>query len=193
MATARVPSGASSTRSGVGGMALHDWALATRTFRRTSGQDGRETGIDEDFATRSFANLGRNMFGPIRAPWLDEGWRGWWGENTPYHGPCSCSPIMLVSLWFFNMGRVVNSTYITLDGTVDNPHLWPSLGGSGSELSFELQNGLLQECDGSSWDARLARRLRQFGRPDRGDSYSDPGAREYGWRSFYMMRMGAQP
>ncbi len=77
---------------GVGGMALHEWAFATRTFRRMHGQDGGETGIDEDFAARSFANLGawiigRNMFGPIRGPWPDEGWKGWWGENPPYHVP----------------------------------------------------------------------------------------------------------
>ncbi len=77
---------------GVGGMALHEWAFATRTFRRMHGQDGGETGIDEDFAARSFANLGawiigRNMFGPIRGPWHDEGWKGWWGENPPYHVP----------------------------------------------------------------------------------------------------------
>ncbi len=77
---------------GVGGMALHDWAFATPTFRRMHGQDGGETGIDEDFAARSFANLGawiigRNMFGPIRGPWLDESWKGWWGESPPYHVP----------------------------------------------------------------------------------------------------------
>jgi dihydrofolate reductase len=76
---------------GVGGEALHEWMLGTRTFRKMSGQDGA-TGIDDDFTARSFANvgawiLGRNMFGPIRGDWPDESWKGWWGDNPPYHGP----------------------------------------------------------------------------------------------------------
>lgn len=77
---------------GVGGMALHEWAFATQTFRRMFGQEGGSTGIDEDFAARGFENvgawiLGRNMFGPIRGPWPDDGWKGWWGPNPPYHVP----------------------------------------------------------------------------------------------------------
>jgi len=78
---------------GAGGMALHEWAFATRTFQRMlfGKKDGR-TGIDEDFAARSFENvgawiLGRNMFGPVRGPWPDEGWKGWWGDTPPYHVP----------------------------------------------------------------------------------------------------------
>src|SRR6202521_3650101 len=77
---------------GVGGVALHEWAFATRTFRRMFGQDGGTTGTDDDFAARGFANIGawimgRNMFGPIRGPWPDESWKGWWGDNPPYHAP----------------------------------------------------------------------------------------------------------
>ena len=77
---------------GVGGMALHEWAIATRTFRRMFGQEGGSTAVDEGFAARSFENvgawvLGRNMFGPIRGPWPDESWKGWWGANPPYHVP----------------------------------------------------------------------------------------------------------
>jgi dihydrofolate reductase len=77
---------------GIGGMALHDWAFPTRTFRRMHGKDGGTTGIDEDFAARSFENvgawiLGRNMFGPVRGAWPDETWKGWWGETPPYHNP----------------------------------------------------------------------------------------------------------
>jgi dihydrofolate reductase len=75
---------------GAGGMALHEWAFATRTFRQMFGQDGGTTGVDDDFAQRGFANIGawimgRNMFGPIRGPWPDDGWKGWWGETPPYH------------------------------------------------------------------------------------------------------------
>lgn len=78
---------------GVGGMALHDWAFATRGFqRRVLGADGGETGIDDDFIERGFDGvgawiLGRNMFGPIRGPWPDDTWQGWWGPNPPYHVP----------------------------------------------------------------------------------------------------------
>jgi dihydrofolate reductase len=77
---------------GIGGMALHQWAFATRTFRKMHGQDGGTAGVDDGFAARGFANigawiLGRNMFGPVRGPWPDETWNGWWGENPPYHVP----------------------------------------------------------------------------------------------------------
>jgi dihydrofolate reductase len=77
---------------GVGGMALHQWVFPTQTFQQMIGQDGGTTGVDDDFAARGFANigawiLGRNMFGPIRGPWPDENWKGWWGDNPPYHTP----------------------------------------------------------------------------------------------------------
>ena len=77
---------------GAGGLALHGWSHATRTFRRMFGQDGGTTGIDDDFLVRGFANvgawiLGRNMFGPVRGPWPDDAWKGWWGSNPPYHCP----------------------------------------------------------------------------------------------------------
>jgi dihydrofolate reductase len=77
---------------GVGGAALHDWAFATRTFRQMFGSEGGTTGIDNDFAARGFTNIGawimgRNMFGPMRGSWPDDTWKGWWGENPPYHTP----------------------------------------------------------------------------------------------------------
>jgi dihydrofolate reductase len=78
---------------GVGGMALHQWVFGTKTFQKMTGDFavGRE-GIDDDFAARGFDNLGawiigRNMFAPSRGPWLDDGWKGWWGETPPYHVP----------------------------------------------------------------------------------------------------------
>jgi len=75
---------------GRGGQALHEWAFATETFRRMFGQSGGSTGTDNDFAARGFRNigawiLGRNMFGPVRGPWPDDRWKGWWGDNPPYH------------------------------------------------------------------------------------------------------------
>ena len=77
---------------GVGGMALHEWVFGTRTFRKMFGQDGGTTGVDDEFAARGFENvgawiMGRNMFGPVRGPWPDDCWKGWWGDNPPYHVP----------------------------------------------------------------------------------------------------------
>jgi dihydrofolate reductase len=78
---------------GVGGTSLHGWALPTRTFQqKLFGSDSGEAGVDDQFAARGFRNigawiLGRNMFGPVRGPWPDESWRGWWGENPVYQVP----------------------------------------------------------------------------------------------------------
>lgn len=83
---------------GVGGMALHKWAFATHSFRKmhsslkVSDSEGGTTGVDDEFITRGFSNigawiLGRNMFGPVRGPWPDDTWKGWWGNNPPYHVP----------------------------------------------------------------------------------------------------------
>ena len=78
---------------GVGTSELHTWAFSTRTFQeKVLGTDAGATGVDDDIAARGFNNvgawiLGRNMFGPIRGPWPDDEWKGWWGEKPPYHVP----------------------------------------------------------------------------------------------------------
>jgi len=77
---------------GVGGPALMEWFFHTRLWRRMQGQEDGETGVDNGIAEQAFAGigawiLGRNMFGPVRGPWPDESWRGWWGEEPPYHTP----------------------------------------------------------------------------------------------------------
>jgi dihydrofolate reductase len=77
---------------GKGGTTMHQWFYPTQTFQNMFGKDKGTTGIDNTFAARGFENigawiLGRNMFGPVRGPWPDESWRGWWGENPPYHQP----------------------------------------------------------------------------------------------------------
>ncbi|RWE64060.1 dihydrofolate reductase family protein [Mesorhizobium sp.] len=77
---------------GVGGEDLHKWMVGTRTFRQMVGKEGGTMDTDEAFTVRSFENvgawiLGRNMFGPIRGEWPDENWKGWWGDNPPYHVP----------------------------------------------------------------------------------------------------------
>jgi dihydrofolate reductase len=77
---------------GVGGTRLHEWVFATRGGRQMIGEDGGETGIDDDFFGRGFEGIGasimgRNMFGPIRGEWSDDEWKGWWGDDPPYHHP----------------------------------------------------------------------------------------------------------
>ena len=77
---------------GVGGPEMMNWFMHTRAWRSMHGETGGETGVDNDFAVRSFEGIGayimgRNMFGPVRGPWPDDSWKGWWGEDPPYHTP----------------------------------------------------------------------------------------------------------
>jgi len=77
---------------GIRGLELHEWFFETAVFKNMYGPSGGNHGIDNDLAAQAFENvgawiLGRNMFGPIRGPWQDDTWRGWWGNNPPYHTP----------------------------------------------------------------------------------------------------------
>src|SRR5579871_4228370 len=77
---------------GLRGPELFAWFFPTRVFQKMHGQQGGSTGPDNDWAERGFENvgawiLGRNMFGPVRGPWPDDSWKGWWGEEPPYHVP----------------------------------------------------------------------------------------------------------
>ena len=77
---------------GLRGEEMFQWFFPTRTFRQMLGKDDGETGLDDGFARRSMQNfgafiLGRNMFGPVRGEWPDHQWKGWWGDNPPYHAP----------------------------------------------------------------------------------------------------------
>jgi dihydrofolate reductase len=77
---------------GIGGTGLHEWAFATQTFKKMIGSDGGTTGADDEFVARGFSNIGawimgRNMFEPFRGPWPDDAWKGWWGDDPPYHAP----------------------------------------------------------------------------------------------------------
>jgi dihydrofolate reductase len=77
---------------GVNGPELMEWFFNTRAWRRMHGHEGGEAGIDNQVAEEAFAGigawiLGRNMFGPVRGPWPDDSWKGWWGDEPPYHVP----------------------------------------------------------------------------------------------------------
>ena len=74
------------------GPELHQWMFGTRFFHTMIGKDGGSDGVDQAYAQRAMSGfgafiLGRNMFGPVRGPWLDDSWKGWWGDNPPYHAP----------------------------------------------------------------------------------------------------------
>lgn len=74
------------------GRELHQWIFGTRFFHQMTGQDGGSDGVDQAYADRAMRGfgafiLGRNMFGPSRGPWVDDGWTGWWGDEPPYHAP----------------------------------------------------------------------------------------------------------
>lgn len=77
---------------GVRGPELFEWFSSTRTWKQMRGEEGGSTGVDDQWARRGMENigawiLGRNMFGPVRGPWPDDSWKGWWGEEPPYHVP----------------------------------------------------------------------------------------------------------
>jgi dihydrofolate reductase len=77
---------------GVRGEEVFQWFFPTRTYRQMHGEEGGDTGPDDRFAQRAMSGfgafiLGRNMFGPVRGEWPDDQWRGWWGDNPPYHAP----------------------------------------------------------------------------------------------------------
>src|SRR5580692_10444291 len=77
---------------GHAGMRLHSWFLSTKTFREMQGQAGGPAGVDDAFASQGGPGIGaeimgRNKFGPQRGPWTDDEWRGWWGEDPPFHTP----------------------------------------------------------------------------------------------------------
>ena len=77
---------------GVGGEELHEWMFPTRTFQQMQGKEGGTSGVDDELTRRGFENIGawimgRNMFAPSRGPWPGDGWKGWWGDNPPYHAP----------------------------------------------------------------------------------------------------------
>jgi len=77
---------------GTGGVSLHDWMFATRGGRQMMGDEGGTTSVDDDLVAAGFDDIGatimgRNIFGPIRGPWVDDAWRGWWGPNPVYHHP----------------------------------------------------------------------------------------------------------
>ncbi len=140
---------------GRGGEELHEWLFPTRTFQRLSRKDGGSTGEDDRFAARGFENLGawimgRNMFGPVRGPWPDDSWRGWWGKDPPYHCPVfvlthhARDPLSMEGGTTFHF--VTDGTHAALERAVSAAEGKDvRIGGGVSTIRQYLREGLIDE------------------------------------------------
>lgn len=140
---------------GVGGMAIHEWLFPTDMFQKMHGNGTGTTGIDNDFAARGIQNigaciLGRNMFGPVRGPWPDEDWKGWWGENPPFHTPVFVlthhprAPITMAGGTTFHF--VTEGIHVALDrARMAAGGLDVRVGGGVATIQQYLRAGLVQE------------------------------------------------
>jgi dihydrofolate reductase len=140
---------------GIGGEALHEWILPTRTFQRMVGKDGGSTGVDDEFAARGFDNvgawiLGRNMFGPVRGPWPDDTWKGWWGDNPPYHTQVfvlthhARAPVAMAGGTTFHF--VTDGIHAALQGAMDAAGGKDvRVGGGAATIQQYLRAGLIDE------------------------------------------------
>jgi dihydrofolate reductase len=140
---------------GVRGRELHEWAFQTRTFRRMLGMEGGEEGLDDRFAAEGDAGIGatvmgRNMFGPVRGGWGDADWKGWWGDEPPYHHPVFVlthhphEPIPMQGGTTFNF--VTDGIHVALERAFDAAGGKDvRLGGGVSAIQQYLRAGLLDE------------------------------------------------
>lgn len=140
---------------GVGGMSLHDWMYSSRTFQKMIGNEGGNTGVDDDIVVRGFENLGawimgRNMFGPIRGRWPDEEWKGWWGPNPPYHVPVfvltnqpRASIVMEGGTTFHFVTEGIHAALERALAAADGKDI--RIGGGASTIRQYLQAGLIDE------------------------------------------------
>lgn len=140
---------------GVGGEALFAWFLPTHTWSAVHGGDGGETGVDDDFARRGFENvgawiIGRNMFGPVRGPWPDETWKGWWGDDPPFHTPVfvlthypRLPVVMQGGTTFHFIGSGIDVALARAREAADGRDV--RIGGGGATIRAYLRAGLVDE------------------------------------------------
>jgi len=140
---------------GTSGKQLHEWFYPTRTFQKMFGKDVGKTGPDDDFAARGMDNLGawilgRNMFGPVRGPWPDESWKGWWGNNPPYHVPVfvlthyARKPVVMEggTTFHFVTGGIQGALKLAKDAAGNKD---VRIGGGAAIIRQYLQAGLIDE------------------------------------------------
>lgn len=141
---------------GVGGEVLHEWIFATRSGRRMVGRDGGSEGIDDRFFRRDAAAvgatvMGRNMFGPVRGPWREPEWRGWWGASPPFHHPVFVlthferDPLELDDTTFFFVGDGLTAALERARSVADGRHV--AIGGGVSTMRAALAARLVDELD----------------------------------------------
>jgi dihydrofolate reductase len=140
---------------GKGGRQLHSWFFGTKTFKAMFGDGGGSEGVDEKYAHRSMDGfgafiLGRNMFGPVRGKWPDDSWKGWWGENPPYHAPTfilthhARDPIVMQGGTTFYF--VTDGIHAALErARAAAGHLDVKIGGGVSTVRKYLSAGLIDE------------------------------------------------
>ncbi|GGG75452.1 dihydrofolate reductase family protein [Edaphobacter dinghuensis] len=135
------------------GPELFQWFFHTRTFRAMLGQEDGSTGVDDTFGRRAMENfgafiLGRNMFGPVRGPWPDDSWKGWWGPNPPYHTPTFIlthyerEPIVMEggTTFYFVTGGIEEALRLAKQAAGDKDI---KIGGGVSTVRQYLQAGLI--------------------------------------------------
>jgi dihydrofolate reductase len=142
---------------GVGGMDLHEWFFPLKAFREMHGEVGGEVNASSPVAEERQANLGatimgRNMFGPVRGPWPDESWRGWWGEDPPYHHPVFVlthhprDPLeMDGGTTFHFVSDGIESALAQAKEAASGRDIW--LAGGASAVNQYLAAGLIDEID----------------------------------------------
>jgi dihydrofolate reductase len=142
---------------GVGGTDLHEWFFPLRAFREMHGGTGGEVNASSAVVEERRANvgatiMGRNMFGPVRGPWPDESWRGWWGENPPYHHPVfvlthhAREPLgMAGGTTFHFVTDGIESALAQAQEAAAGQDIW--LAGGASAVNQYLAAGLVDEID----------------------------------------------
>src|SRR6267142_3471854 len=140
---------------GVGGLKVFDWFFPTRTWQRMHGNQDGETGVDDNIAARGFENigayiLGRNMFGPVRGSWPDESWKGWWGDEPPYHTPVFVLTHYARAPIEMEGGTVFHFVSEGIEAALDQAkaaagNLDVKIGGGVSTVRQYLQAGLIDE------------------------------------------------
>ena len=149
------PEQSSENPLGKRGMELHEWAFGTKTFRKMTGKAGGSDGVDEAYAARSMTGfgafiLGRNMFGPVRGAWPDESWKGWWGDNPPYHTPVFVLTHYARAPIEMDGGTVFHFVSDGIEAALDQAkaaagNLDVKIGGGVSTVRQYLQAGLIDE------------------------------------------------
>lgn len=139
---------------GEGGDALHEWAFKTRFFQEIHGREGGEGGVSDELVREASAGesavvMGRNMFGPVRGPWTEPLWNGWWGDDPPFRVPVFVlthyerEPLTLGETTFhFVTEGIERAVELASDAAGDGD---VGIGGGGETIQQAIRAGLLDE------------------------------------------------